>query len=169
MALPAVPFKSGISVSLNGGEQSAVCSLALCNRRQYLLLFARIKITISHRLVQVVALPFEFLQYLSAVWNHDDGFTRQRTDQKFRSVQSARFHFSVNDFPFLFRYPKGICDRSISLYFLFDNFLLPNFLLFLQRVLGESISPNEASGTLGKWLATCVPRHYENRQSAPFM
>ena len=32
-----------------------------------------------------------------------------------------------------------------------------------KRVLGESISPNEASGTLGKWLATCVPRHYENK------
>ena len=26
--------------------------------------------------------------------------------------------------------------------------------MFPQRVLGESISPNEASGTLGKWLAT---------------
>ncbi len=33
-----------------------------------------------------------------------------------------------------------------------------------QRVLGESISPNEASGTLGKWLATCVPRYYENQR-----
>ena len=27
-------------------------------------------------------------------------------------------------------------------------------------VLGEVRSPNEASGTLGKWLATCVPRHH---------
>ena len=44
-----------------------------------------------------------------------------------------------------------------------------NFCEELIGVLGESISPNEASGTLGKWLATCVPRHYENRQSAPLV
>ena len=131
MALPAVPVKGGISVSLNGGEQSAVCSLALCNRRQYLLLFARIKITISHRLVQVVALPFEFLQYLSAALEHNNGLVRQGTDQKVCSAQSACLYLLVNDAPFTLRYAERIGNRSVSFYFfLLDNFFLQSFLCF---------------------------------------
>ena len=67
-------------------------------------------------------------------------------------------YFLVNDFPFLFRYAKGISDRSFSIYFLVDNFSLQNFLLFLQRVLGESISSNEASVPLAITEIGSLPR-----------
>ena len=106
-------------------------------------------------------MPFEFLQYLSAALKHNNGLVRQGADQKVRSAQSAYLYLLIDDAPFPFRYTERISDRSVSFYCLFfDNFFLQSFLCFRKRVLGESISPNEASVPLGKWLATCVPRHY---------
>ena len=76
-------------------------------------------------------------------------------------------YFLIDDAPFSFRYAERIGYRSVSFYcFLLDNFFLQNFLCFHKRVLGESISPNEASGTLGKWLAITKTKYFASVFSA---
>ena len=69
---------------------------------------------------------------------------RQGADQKVCSAQSACLYLLIDDAPFPFRYSERIGDSSVSFYcFFLDNFSSEVFVL-PQRVLGESISPNEA-------------------------
>lgn len=58
MALPAATANKGILISPDRGKQFAICSLALCDREQYLLLFARLQIACSQCLVEIVSLSF---------------------------------------------------------------------------------------------------------------
>ena len=89
-------------------------------------------------------MPFELLQDLSAVCDHGYGLVRQGADQKVCAAQAARLYLLIDDAPFPFRYAERIGDGSVSFYcFFLDNFSSEVFVL-PQRVLGESISPNEA-------------------------